>query len=1044
MPTALCAAPAVAPVSAISLRRDIDLAYCPDEAATLRPFLAGRVFSAPARSEIEACARSIAARARETPAAFGVEQFLAEYRLATEEGVVLMCLAEALLRIPDPATAQQLIRDLFRRADWDRHLGRSDAWWVNASTWGLLLTGKIVVPPASNSDGPLQLLGALSQRLGEGLVRKALEHAMRFMAEQFVLGPDMPLALRRAAAAPDWRYSFDMLGEAALTAANAESYLAAYQTAIESAGQAIAGAAADAEAPYSVSVKLSALHPRFDELQRERTLPSLCASLLQLAQAAQRHGVALTVDAEEAERLALSLEVFEAVFRAPALAGFSGLGLAVQAYQRRALPVLRWLAALAQETGKRIPLRLVKGAYWDSEIKRAQALGLASFPVFTRKAASDVSYLACAEFLLQRPQAFYPQFATHNAHTIAALLWLGAERQFEFQRLHGMGDSLYQAVRELSPRPCRVYAPVGAHDQLLPYLVRRLLENGANTSFVHRLADPQLSLESIVADPSQTLARHPVPNPKVVAPSDLFLPRRNSSGIAWGDRAAAAALRSQVLRHAERQFCAAPIVGGEVLAGTRHECYAPFDHRRVIGTRIEADTGAVARALELAHAAFPSWEARCANQRAAALERAADALEAQRAELMALLAIEAGKCVPDALSEVREAVDLCRYYAGLARRDFAVAKPLPGLAGEANSLSWRGRGVFACISPWNFPLAIFAGQIAAALAAGNCVIAKPAQQTPLIGARCIELFLQTGIPSGVLHYLPGPGATLGGALAADERVAGIAFTGSSATARAIQRHLAERDGAIVPFIAETGGQNCLIADSTAHVEQLVQDAITSAFNSAGQRCSALRVLFVQEDIAARVVRLLCDVTQALVLGNPLHPATDVGPIIDAAAAHALQAHLNEVRGTIEARAAPAVTSGTFFAPTVVCIDDLSALRGEVFGPVLHVVRFAAGTLDRVIDQIDGTGYGLTCGVHSRIEATQQRVLQRVRAGNCYVNRNMIGAVVESQPFGGEGLSGTGPKAGGPHYLARFATERCVSVNTAAIGGNAALFAQNEE
>jgi RHH-type proline utilization regulon transcriptional repressor/proline dehydrogenase/delta 1-pyrroline-5-carboxylate dehydrogenase len=869
------------------------------------------------------------------------------------------------------------------------------------------------------------------------------------------MGRTIGEALERSRAAGNarFRYSFDMLGESALTAADARRYHAAYAAAI-AAIAATRDCGADVFAQPSISVKLSALHPRYELAQSRRVLAELVPALLELARIAKEGDIGLTVDAEEAERLELSLEVFARVRRDHALAGWDGLGLAVQAYQKRALPVIDWLAALAAEQHQRLPVRLVKGAYWDTEIKRAQVQGLAGYPVFTRKAHTDVAYLACARRLLAAHAKLYPMFATHNAHTASAIVEYAAERSlrengFEFQRLHGMGESLYD---EIAPADrlsiaCRVYAPVGSHNDLLPYLVRRLLENGANTSFVNRIADAGVAVEEVVADPVRRVrARGAIPNPALPLPRDLFAPERvNSRGASLADQQEMAALDAAFSARENSRWTATPLVGAKRMAGRARAVVEPADHRREIGSVVDADPVHIDAAMSLALAAQPAWDAAGGRSRAAVLGRAADSIENARDELVVLLAREAGKTRADAIGEVREAADFCRYYAAQARQHFAAALSLPSPTGESNALTLHGRGAFVCISPWNFPLAIFTGQIAAALAAGNAAIAKPAEQTPLVAFRTVELMLAAGVPPDVLALLPGSGE-IGAALVADPRTVGVAFTGSTDVARSIAGSLARRD-VLVPLIAETGGQNAMIVDSSALPEQVVGDALTSAFDSAGQRCSALRVLFVQDEVAPRVMELLQGAMDELAVGDPALLATDVGPVIDSEARDTLDAHVAAMAAAGRVRhriALPDVCQhGSFFAPTLIELDRIDRLEREVFGPVLHVVRYRADALDGVVDSLNATGYGLTLGIHSRIDETVRRIVARARVGNVYVNRNMIGAVVGVQPFGGEGRSGTGPKAGGPHYLLRFAVERTLSVNTAAAGGNAALLARGD-
>jgi RHH-type transcriptional regulator, proline utilization regulon repressor / proline dehydrogenase / delta 1-pyrroline-5-carboxylate dehydrogenase len=1040
-----------APPPATDPRRErLRDAYREDEARVVDRILSAAALPAGAVGRIAERATGLVAEARRRRLGKGgIDALLHQYALSTPEGVALMCLAEALLRIPDAATVDRLIRDKLAPADWARHLGQSDSLLVNASTWALMLTGRLL---SEGGEGDLgNALHRLLARSGEPVVRQAVTAAMRVLARQFVMGRTIEEALDRAKG-PErhgYRHSYDMLGEAARTAADARRYFSSYHAAIAAIGAAVAGRDIT-EAP-GISVKLSALHPRYEEAQRERVLRELLPALKALALRAKTAQIGFTIDAEEADRLDLSLDLVAALAGDAELAGWEGLGLAVQAYQKRALPLIDWLAELARQSRRRLMVRLVKGAYWDSEIKRSQERGLAGYPVFTRKLATDVSYLACAKRLLAKREAFFPQFATHNAHTLAAVLELAGERtDYEFQRLHGMGDALYEQVvgADKLGRPCRVYAPVGTHEDLLAYLVRRLLENGANTSFVNRLVDEQAPIEDIVADPVARLAALPQkPHPRIPRPRDLYAPeRRNARGIDLSDPARLAGLAEELTAAAAQSWEAAPLIGGTARAGSGRPSFDPSDRRRQIGSVIEATPAQVDEALALAAAAAPGWDAVAVGQRAAYLERAGDLLEERMPAFITLIIREGGRTIPDAVSEVREAIDYCRYYAARACADFAPLA-LPGPTGERNTLELHGRGVFACIAPWNFPLAIFLGQVVAALAAGNAVIAKPAEQTPLVAAAAARLLHEAGIPGDVLHLLPGTGDAVGARLVADPRVAGIAFTGSTETARAINRVLAERPGPIIPFIAETGGQNALIADSSALPEQIVADVLASAFNSAGQRCSALRVLFVQDDIADRVLAMLEGAMRELVIGDPGLIATDVGPVIDDAARAALATHAErmEREGKLicELPLPPAAADGSFFAPRAFEIDTLGRLPREVFGPILHVIRWRGDALDAVLGQIAATGYGLTLGIHSRIDETVRRIHARLAVGNTYVNRNIIGAVVGVQPFGGEGLSGTGPKAGGPHYLQRFATERTLAIDTTAAGGNASLMSLQE-
>jgi RHH-type proline utilization regulon transcriptional repressor/proline dehydrogenase/delta 1-pyrroline-5-carboxylate dehydrogenase len=960
-----------------------------------------------------------------------------------------MCIAEALLRIPDADTADDLIADKITAARWEEHLGTSESLFVNASTWGLMLTGQLLKIDAAARINPAQMLAKVASRAGEPVVRTAMRQAMRIMGHQFVMGRTIREALQRSTSKRNksYRYSFDMLGEAALTEADAQRYFEAYYSAIRDIGAAPRTAGDDIFSAPSISVKLSALHPRYEYLQVDRVLGELTPRVLELAEHAKHSDIAMTIDAEEADRLELSLQIFERVFRDASLTGYDGLGLAVQTYQRRASDVFRLLEHLARDVGRRIPVRLVKGAYWDTEIKRAQELGLESYPVFTRKTHTDVSYLACARQALDAGEALYPQFATHNAHTLASVMhYAGSRRDYEFQRLHGMGEELYAEIidPEKFARPCRVYAPVGSHKDLLPYLVRRLLENGANTSFVNRIIDDSIDVAEIVADPIEATESHAgEPHPRIPPPGGLFgEERRNSEGLNLADDRVIVDLLTAMQDAAARPVTAYPIIAGQATSGTVVESINPADRSHTVGTCKVSTEEHVDKAIASAWAAQPEWDRTPAGRRAEILEKAADLYEQHRPELLALCINEAGKTLPDAEAELREAVDFLRFYATEARRHFGDPVNLPGPTGERNTLGMRGRGVFACISPWNFPLAIFTGQVAAALAAGNSVLAKPAEQTPLVAFRAVELLMEAGAPRAVLQFIPGDGASVGGRAVADPRVAGVAFTGSTETARLINRALAGRDGPIGTLIAETGGQNAMFVDSSALPEQVVKDAAFSAFNSAGQRCSALRLLCLQTDIADRVIELLIGHMEELVVGHPAKLATDVGPVIDDEARSILEAHVRqmEAKASVLYRCSldTDTKSGTFFAPTLVQVDRVDALEREVFGPVLHVLKFRGRDLQATIDAVNETGYGLTMGLHSRIDARARKITERSGAGNIYINRNMIGAVVGVQPFGGRGLSGTGPKAGGPHYLPRFATEYSVSNNIAAVGGNASL------
>jgi len=1030
------------------LRAAIEQVYRADENVTVQILLDASEMDSKSRRRVEATARGLVEEMRRrSHGAGGLDAFMQEYELSNQEGVTLMCLAEALLRIPDAETASKLIRDKITEADWEGHLGRSDSVFVNASTWALMLTGRVVEMDVDGEVNPVTYLKRLVAKSGEPVIRQAMTQAMKIMGRQFVMGRTIDEALARAEEGEEagYRHSFDMLGESALTAEDAARYMQAYTDAIAAVGRDSAGRG-PVEGP-GVSVKLSALHPRYELAQRHRVMSELAPRLLQLAEQARDVGISLCVDSEEADRLDISLDVIESVSGAPSLKGWDGFGLALQAYQKRAYFVIDWLADLGQRHKRRLMVRLVKGAYWDTEIKLTQEEGLDGYPVFTRKASTDVSYLACARKLLANPKVFYGQFATHNAHTLAAVKEMaGAGQEYEFQRLHGMGEPLYDQIvgAKDTPIPCRVYAPVGSHEDLLAYLVRRLLENGANTSFVNRITDAAAPIDEIVADPWLAVSElTDKPHPSIPLPVDLYgEARRNSAGLDLGHTAVLRELAEELIAHSG-PWRAAPAGGGQGLA---EAIFAPADRNREVGTVVNAAAVDIEQALSAARESAPGWNDTSAEDRAQVLERAADLMEENTAELMALCVCEAGKTITDTVPEVREAVDFLRYYAQRACIDFSRPERLPGPTGERNEISLHGRGVFTCISPWNFPLAIFTGQVCAALAAGNAVMAKPAEQTPLVAGYAVDLLHQAGVPPEVLHLLPGDGPSVGASLIGDERVSGVAFTGSSETAKAINKTLAGRSGAIVPLIAETGGQNAMIADSTALPEQVVGDAVFSAFRSAGQRCSALRVLFVQSDIAERVIDMLAGATEELMVGDPALLATDVGPIIDKAALGMLEAHAQRMDqdGRMLCRATiPEAGSGTFFPPTAYEIESLDMLDGEVFGPILHVIRYSADRLEQVINAINATGFGLTLGIHSRVDTTQKIIYDQLRVGNTYVNRNMIGAVVGVQPFGGEGLSGTGPKAGGPRYLHRFAVERTLSVNTTAAGGNAALMSLPE-
>jgi len=987
--------------------------YAPEDAEIAARLLAAAKLGAAQEARIDRTAARLieAIRANDDPLG-GVEDMLREFALSTKEGLALMVLAEALLRVPDARTTDAFIEDRLGQGDFVHHETKSSAFLVNASAWALGVSARVIQP----GETPRGTIGQLAKRLGAPAVRAATRQAMRLMGSHFVLGETIEAALERARpqARHHQRYSFDMLGEGARTAGDATRYFNAYASAIEAIGRA-AGKRPLPDRP-GISVKLSALHPRFEAVSRERVMRELMPRLIELATRAKAYDLNFTVDAEEADRLELSLDVIAAAFSDASLDGWDGFGLAIQAYQKRASDVIDYADELARSQNRRMMLRLVKGAYWDTEIKRAQERGLDGYPVFSRKAMTDLNYVACAQKLLGLRPRIFPQFATHNALTVATILELcGDSGGYEFQRLHGMGEALYAQLREdRTELACRTYAPVGSHRDLLAYLVRRLLENGANSSFVALAADESVPVAALLKRPAEIIgtpgnAWHP----NIPLPRDLYGPQRqNSRGIEFGERAALTALVSEVAEE------------------------------KATADRADATVEQSNAAIAAARAGFWRWSRTPAGERASMLEKAADLLERRRAHFIALLQREGGKTLDDALSELREAVDFCRYYAAQGRTLFGDGAAMPGPTGESNILRLRGRGVFVAISPWNFPLAIFLGQVTAALMAGNSVVAKPAEQTPLIATEAVKLLHEAGVPAAALHLVQGDGR-IGADLTAHRDVAGVVFTGSTEVARAINRTLAAKDGPIVPLIAETGGINAMIVDATALPEQVADDVVTSAFRSAGQRCSALRLLFLQDDVADRMIEMIAGAARELRLGDPTDPATHVGPVIDAEAKQKLDAHIARMKKETHEHFAGVAPAGNFVAPHIFELSDAGQLTEEVFGPVLHVVRYRADSLERVLRSIEQSGFGLTLGIHSRIDDTVEDIADRLQTGNIYVNRNMIGAVVGVQPFGGFGLSGTGPKAGGPHYLARFATEQTVTVNTAAAGGNAALLAGGE-
>lgn len=980
----------------------------------------------------------------------GIDAFMQEYDLSSKEGILLMCLAEALLRIPDKSTADKLIKDKILDADWKSHLGKSDSLFVNASTWGLMLTGRIIDIDISKK-GMSKAMDKFINKTGEPVIRTGLLRAMEMMGKQFVMGRTIKEALKRGKKKgfKEYRFSYDMLGEAALTQEDADRYYKSYADAINAIAE--ANKKRHINDASSISIKLSALHPRYELANTQRVMSELAPRVLSLVQQAKDHNVAVTIDAEEADRLELSLKVFAYVYRQ--LEDYAGFGLVVQAYQKRALDVLKLLITLVEKEGRLIPLRLVKGAYWDTEIKLAQEQGLSHYPVYTRKANTDLAYLACARLLLANRDKFYPQFATHNANTVAAVFTMaGDEGGYEFQRLHGMGQPLHnQTIAENGlNRPCRVYAPVGSHQDLLPYLVRRLLENGANTSFVNRLTDMKYSIDVITQDPIERVAKNTVhKHPQLPLPQDIFSKNRlNSAGVNVHDSSTLEQIQTAIESQHDESFTACSVINGQEGPGTDTlTVKSPADLNRVVGYYSSIDESGLEKAVDTAHKFFPSWRDSATDKRCEAAIKTAELLEANRDRLLYLLRYEAGKTLEDAIAELREAVDFCRYYAEQAEQLCGQGLKMPGPTGESNYLYHQGKGVFVCISPWNFPLAIFTGQIMAALVTGNCVIAKPAEQTNLIAYQTVQLMHQAGFPQEALQLTLGPGKLVGNYLCSHSAIHGVVFTGSTATAQIINRNLVNRDSReIATLIAETGGQNCMIADSSTLPEQLVEDVIDSAFYSCGQRCSALRVLYIQSDVADKVITMLQGAMNQLHVGHPRHFDTDVGPLIDQTALDILQAHKEKMAQTGQLLEAPKLPDlkGYYVSPQAVEIDSIQQLEGEIFGPFLHIIRYHAKDLDKVIDEINSTGYGLTTGVHSRIDDTIEYVISKVQAGNCYINRNMTGAVVGVHPFGGMGLSGTGPKAGGPGYLHRFVHEKTITNNIAAVGGNADILALSDD
>lgn len=1023
-----------------SLRRSISNYYNIDEhdfAEQLYPI----AFNDTEQGEVKKVTENIIneVRSEDNSAFFNIEALLQEYSLSDEDGVTLMCLAEALLRIPDSATRDALIKDKLSDKEWSRHLNKNNSLFVNASTWGLMIAGNLV----DIGKNPVK---GIFKRSTVPVIRAAVDRAMRIMGQHFVLGRTIKEAMKNARPyiQKGYDYSYDMLGESAITQYEADRYFKSYSSAIEKISENSKGAS---NRP-SLSIKLSALHPRFEETHRDRVLVELGKTVESLINLGLKHGVGITIDAEEADRLELTMDLFKSIYEKPLVRGWGKFGLVVQAYSKRALPVLSWLTKLAQTHGDEIPVRLVKGAYWDTEIKHSQELGLDGYPVFTHKEYTDTAYLACARFLLSdnTKGCIYPQFASHNAHTVSSIKVMAPEgREFEFQRLHGMGDELYDSVLSSNKNiNVRIYAPVGSHEDLLPYLVRRLLENGANSSFVHQLSDESISIDSLVEPPLKISDIQVFRDEKSISlPIEIFEDRENSTGVNLASIQTREKFMSSVESFNDTYWTATSIVDGEsIKSGNASVVKSPFDHSLSVGELYNADTELAEKALTLASNAANDWRKTPIEDRADIFDKLGDLFEENRPELIALCQREAGKTMQDSIDEIREAVDFCRYYAQEARTKLGATITLPGPTGESNELTMEGRGVFVCISPWNFPLAIFIGQLAAAIVAGNTVIAKPAENTSLIAHRAVQMLFEAGLPSNVLQLLIGSGSKLGAVLNSDERVSGVVFTGSNMTARRINQTLAAREpeAGIAILIAETGGLNAMIVDSTALPEQVATDVTKSAFSSAGQRCSALRVLYVQDDIADRVIELVKGSMDELGLGNPQQLSTDVGPVIDSKSQNNLLSYIEATKATAKSfyqvsLPDESTKAGTFVPPTMLEIDSISSLKEEQFGPILHIVRFKGNEIDQVVNDINATKYGLTLGIHTRNMGTYEKIAKEAKVGNIYINRNQIGAVVGVNPFGGCGLSGTGPKAGGPHYLLRFVTEKTITNNTSAIGGN---------
>ncbi|MDG7052396.1 MAG: bifunctional proline dehydrogenase/L-glutamate gamma-semialdehyde dehydrogenase PutA [Wolbachia endosymbiont of Alcedoecus sp.] len=1032
------------------LRKRLQGFYRTDEKSCVRYLVEKAELSADSKNRIYNIAKQVVEKIKGNKLDI-IDSFMQQYSLSNDEGIALMCLAESLLRIPDDYTIDELIKDKIANQEWSKHLGRSSSLFVNASTWSLMI-GSSILRTSEEDPRFYHAISRLLKNLGEPVIRKAVKQAMLMLGKHFIVGENIEEALESVKSDDRGKFlcSFDMLGEAACTAENAEEYFNSYMHSIKAIGESTD--TNDCLRSHGISIKLSALHPRYEFCQFGNIAEELKTKVLELCHEAKKYNISLCIDAEESERLEMSLVLFEQLRLDESLSEWEGLGLAVQAYQKRALSVLDFVEDVAIRSKHKIMVRLVKGAYWDSEIKHTQELGLSGYPVFTRKSYTDVCYLACAQKLLSKASHFYPCFGTHNAYTFATIIELADKNHpgFEFQRLHGMGKGLYDYVMsELATSVnCRIYAPVGKHSDLLPYLIRRLLENGANSSFVHQINDSNVKIEELVSDPlEKAKSLEYDPHPSIPLPQDIFgEERKNSLGMDISDSVTVLQFANDIKEFSEKKWQVGPIIDGESLFDSTEftEVVNPAHLENVIGEVSSTTSDQALNALEIAHSAFAKWQNVSAEERTKHLERAADLLEERMKELIYILIVEAGKILSDAIAEVREAVDFLRYYAMIAKNELNSWKKLPGPTGEDNFIFFEGRGVFLCISPWNFPLAIFIGQIAAALAAGNSVLAKPAEQTPIIAYEAVKILHEAGIPKNVLHLIPGNGRYLGETLIPDNRISGVAFTGSTQTAQIINRMLASRDGPIVPLIAETGGLNAMIVDSSALLEQVTVDVLISAFRSAGQRCSALRVLFIQKDIAEKQIKMICNAVQELKIGDPIQLSTDIGPIIDKASIDMLNNHTEKMSRDKDSSLLSKVPmntnshNGYFFPPYIYEIQKISQLKQEVFGPILHIIRFNKSQLNEVISDINSTGYGLTFSLQSRIQNQIDLISKKMSVGNVYINRNQIGAAVGVQPFGGRGLSGTGPKAGGYHYLQRFSTEKVVSVNTTAFGGNTTL------